>query len=114
MHLDRADFKPIESEIDVPIRFRVSVEHADSNALVVGSDHGDCINVCRLQARMLDPDGVGRSRASTISIAITPAGKLNAHYRSGQLGRFRRWPSRMKLEKSLSLVVSLVFPTQTI
>jgi hypothetical protein len=63
---------------------------------------------------MLDPDGVGRSRASTISIAITPAGKLNAHYRSGQLGRFRRWPSRMKLEKSLSLVVSLVFPTQTI
>lgn len=114
MHLDRADLKPIESEIDVPIRFGVSVEHTDSDALVVGGDHRDSINVCRLQARMLNPDGVGRPRAKTISIAFTRAGRLKPYYRSGQLGRFRRCPSRMKLEKSLSLEVSLEYSIQLI
>jgi len=55
VYLNRADFEPVESEIEIEIDSRVSVEDTQSDTALIGSDHGYCVDVCWLQLRLLNP-----------------------------------------------------------
>jgi hypothetical protein len=57
MYLHRADFESVESEVQVEIDSRVSVEDTESDTFLIGSNHGDCIDVRWLKLGLLDPDG---------------------------------------------------------
>jgi hypothetical protein len=57
MYLDRADFESVKSEVEVEIDSRVSVEDTESDTTLIGSDHGNCVDVGWLELGFLDPDG---------------------------------------------------------
>jgi hypothetical protein len=65
---NRASLESIESEVQIEIGRRVPVEYAEPDALAVRGDHGDSVDVCRLQASVLDPNRVGRTGAASISL----------------------------------------------
>lgn len=68
MDFDRANLVPIESEVQIEIGCRVPVEYAEPDALAIGGNHRDSVDVCRLQTSVLDPNRVGRTGAASISI----------------------------------------------
>lgn len=63
MGFDRAHLKPIEAEVEVKVGGRVSVEYAEPDGLVVGRNHGHSVDICGLQARLLNPYGIRRTSA---------------------------------------------------
>jgi len=65
---DRANLELIESEVQIEIGRRVPVEYAEPDALAIRGNHGDSVDVCRLQASVLDPNRVGRTGAASISM----------------------------------------------
>ena len=57
VHLYRGDFVPVESEIETPIGSWMSIEHTESDTVLIRSDHRYEIDIGRLETGVLDPYG---------------------------------------------------------
>jgi hypothetical protein len=92
-----------KAEFCLPVRRRMPIEYTDSDTAIFYY-HGHCVNVCRLEVILLDPDWrcwtcTGTLSAFALSLRMDAEGD-ETHYLSGKLGSCRSRPPFMYLLNS--------------